>query len=88
MKAGTSETRLLKNGRVNSAFIDRPVPLVYKGSKVGSVATDGTVEYVGRSGGWFEYVQAGEVERELKMNGAHKVLVNGSATAVVVRNRR
>ena len=88
MKARTWATRLLKNGKVNRAFIDQPVPLVYKGSKVGSVATDGTVEYAGRSGNWHEFVRAADVERELKMHGAFKTIVDGKATAVVVRDRR
>jgi len=88
MKARTSETRLLKNGQVNPAFIDKPVPLVHKGTKVGTVGVDGQIDLPGRGGNWFEYVRAGDIERELKMNGAHKVFHDNEIIAVVVRERR
>ena len=88
MKPRMSETRLLKNGKLNRAFLDKPVPLVHKGVKVGSVDPDGTVDLPGHSGGWVEYIRARDIERELKMYGAYKTIVDGSTTAVVVRTGR
>ena len=85
MKARTAETRLLKDGRVNPAFLDKPVPLVYQGKKVGSVSSDGRVDLPDRQKSWSEYTRAGDIETELKIRGAHKVFMDGKVIAVVVR---
>ena len=88
MKARTSRTRLLKNGKLNRAFIDEPTPLVYRGRRVGSVLTDGTLDFPNHQMNWTEFSRAGDIENELKKYGANKVFLDGKVTAVVVRERR
>ena len=74
----------VRDGRMSPIGLDRSVPLLHQGKRVGTVDQTGAIVLPDRQNSWPDYLMAGQVDRLLAMNGATKVFSDGEIVAVVV----
>ena len=79
----SSTVERLKDGRL-PVKLDRPLPLLRDGKKIGTVAKDGRVHLPDRQESWLHFQRAGDVEHKLMMYGARVVYADGKPVAAKV----